>query len=115
MLRIFLRFCISIAVVAVASAEPSATPSQIISHIPRQPVQSSAIAKVGYSKRRHILEIEFVNGAAYRYLEVPVTVYRDLMSSESKARFYDSTIRGHYRSVVVRSQQKERVSTKSTE
>ena len=113
--RIVLIFCISIAVVAVASAEPSATPSQIISRIPRQPVQSSAIAKVGYSKRRHILEIEFVNGAAYRYLEVPLAVYRDLMSSESKARFYDSKVRGHYRSVLVRSQQKERVSTKSTE
>jgi hypothetical protein len=113
--RIVLIFCVSITVVVVASAEPSATPSQIISRIPRQPVQSSAIAKVGYSKRRHILEIEFVNGAAYRYLEVPLAVYRDLMSSESKARFYDSNIRGHFRSVLVRSQQTERGSTKSTE
>jgi KTSC domain len=101
--RSLVVFCISIAVVGVASAEPSATPSQIISHIPRQPVQSSAIAKIGYSKRRHILEIEFVNGAVYRYLDVPVVVYRGLMSAESKARFYDSNIRGHYRSVVVRS------------
>ena len=115
MVRSLVVFCISIAVVGVASAEPSATPSQIISHIPRQPVQSSAIAKIGYSKRRHILEIEFVNGAVYRYLDVPVVVYRGLMSAESKARFYDSNIRGHYRSVVVRSQQKERVSMKSTE
>ena len=104
--------------IAIRSAdctEPSPTPNQIVSRIPRQPVESTAIAKIGYSKRRHILEIEFVNGAVYRYLDVPVTVYRDLMSSESKARFYDSNIRGHYRSVVVRSQQKERVSTKSTE
>lgn len=112
MLRIVLSFWISAAVVAVASAEPSATPSQIISHIPRQPVQSSAIAKIGYSKRRHILEIEFVNGAVYRYLDVPVVVYRDLMSSKSKARFYDSNIRRHYRSVLIRSWQKEQVSTK---
>lgn len=101
--------------VALAWAEPSPTPNQIISRIPRQPVQSSAIAKIGYSKRRHILEIEFVNGAVYRYLDVPVNVYRDLMSAESKARFYDSNIKGHYRSVLIRSQQKERVSTKSTE
>jgi KTSC domain len=95
--------------------EPSPTPNQIVSRIPRQAVQSTAIAKIGYSKRRHMLEIEFVNGAVYRYLDVPVTVYRDLMSSESKARFYDSNIRRHYRSVLVRSQQKERISTKSTE
>jgi hypothetical protein len=106
---------LAVAVVIVASAEPSATPNQIISHIPRQPVQSSAIAKVGYSKRRHALEIEFMNGAVYRYLDVPVTVYHDLMSSESKARFYDSNVRGHYRSVLVRSQQKEPVPAKSNQ
>jgi len=115
MVRSLVVFCISIAVVALASAQPSPTPSHIISRIPRQPVESSAIAKIGYSKRRHILELEFVNGAVYRYLDVPVTVYRDLMSSESKARFYDSNIRRHYRSLLIRSRQKERASAKSTE
>jgi KTSC domain len=109
MRRIVLVFCISTAFVAAAWAEPSPTPNHIISRIPRQPVESIAIAKIGYSKRRHILEIEFVNGAVYRYLDVPVTVYRDLMSSESKARFYDSNIKGHYRSVLIRSRQKEQV------
>ena len=107
MVRSLVIVCISFAVVAVASAEPSPTPSHIISRIPRQPVESTAIAEIGYSKRRHVLEIEFVNGAVYRYLEVPVTVYRDLMSSESKARFYDSNVKGHYRSVLVRPRQKE--------
>jgi hypothetical protein len=92
---------------------PSPTPGRIVSRIPRQPVESTAIARIGYSKHRHILEIEFVNGAVYRYLDVPTTVYRDLMSAESKARFYDSNIKGHYRSVLIRSRQKEQVSTKS--
>jgi hypothetical protein len=113
--RSLVVFCISIAVVPVALAEPSPTPRQVISRIPRQQVESTAIAKVGYSKRRHILEVEFVNGAVYRYLDVPVAVYRGLTSSESKARFYDSNVRGHYRSVLVRSQQKEGASAKSTE
>ena len=89
-------------------SERSPAPSHIVSHIPRQPVQSTAIAKIGYSKRHHILEIEFINGAVYRYLDVPVEVYRDLMSAESKARFYDSNIKGHYRSVLIQSRQKER-------
>ncbi len=80
---------------------------QIVSHIPRDPVNSTAIAKVGYSKRRRILEIEFVNGAIYRYLDVAPSVYRDLMSAASKARFYDFNIRRHYRSVLVRPRQKE--------
>jgi len=106
-LQILLVICISVALVLVAWAEPSPTPNHIVSHIAREPVQSSAIAKVGYSKRRHILEIEFVNGAIYRYFDIPVSVHRDLMSAESKARFYDSNIRKHYRSVLVRPRQKE--------
>jgi len=100
---------------AVASA-PCADPPEsnnsdpIVSHIPRQPIASTAIAKIGYSKRRHILEIEFVNGTAYRYLDVSPSVYRDLLSAESKARFYDFNIKGKYRSVHIR----PRIKDKST-
>jgi KTSC domain-containing protein len=107
MRRIVLVFCISTALVAAACAEPSPTPGHISSRIVRQSVQSTAIAKVGYSKRRHILEIEFVNGAVYRYFDVPLSVHRDLMSAESKARFYDSNIRKHYRSVLVRQREQQ--------
>jgi len=88
-------------------AGPSPTPSHITSRIRRQSVQSTAIAKVGYSKRRHILEIEFVNGAVYRYLDVPLLVYRELMSAQSKARFYDSNIKKHYRSGLVRQREQQ--------
>src|SRR6478735_6178158 len=91
------------------SAEPSPSPSQIISRIPRQHVESTAIAAVGYSKRRHILEIEFVNGAIYRYLDVLPSVYRNLMSADSKARFYDANIRRHYHSVMIRPRHKKDV------
>lgn len=74
----------------------------IISHIPRQAVQSSALATVGYSKRLHALEIEFRDGLIYRYLEVPPTIYRDLVSAPSKARFYNKQVRGKYRCLRVR-------------
>jgi len=99
-------FAVVVAITTTLCAEPS-TPNHIVSHIPREPVQSRAIAKVGYSKRRHILEIEFVNGAVYRYFDIPVSVHHDLMSAESKAGFYDSNIRKHYRSVLVQPRQKE--------
>ena len=66
-----------------------------------------AIAKVGYSKRRRILEIEFVNGAIYRYLNVSASVYRDLMWAQSKARYYDMNIKGTYQSLRVRPRRKE--------
>ena len=93
----------------VASANSSENKSRAItSHIPRQRVQSSALASIGYSKRLHILEVEFVNGAVYRYGEVPPSVYRDLMSTTSKARYYDANIKGNYRSVRVRPRMKSK-------
>jgi KTSC domain-containing protein len=94
----------------VAHAEPARNSTAIVSHIQRQPVQSSGLAAVGYSKRLHVLEIEFTNGAIYRYVEVPPSVHRFLMSAESKARFYDENVRGKYRSIHVRSQPKNSIS-----
>jgi hypothetical protein len=111
--RISLIFCISNAVVAFAWTEPSPAPNHVVSRIPRQPVQSTAIAKIGYSKRRHILEIEFVNGAVYRYLDVPPAIHRGLMSAGSKAQFYDFNVKGHYRSIAIRSLQKQQVPAKN--
>jgi hypothetical protein len=98
---------------ADASAPCADTPESnnsqpIVSHIPRQPIASTAIAKIGYSKRRHILEIEFVNGTAYRYFDISPSVYRDLLSAESKARFYDFNIKGRYRSVHIRPRIKDK-------
>ncbi len=106
-----MRRCSPIALVAslllgavtLASDPPeSRDATGIVSHIRRAPVQSTAIASVGYSKRLHALEIEFRNGAIYRYLEVEALVCQDLMNAPSKARFYDENIRGKYHRVHVR-------------
>lgn len=74
----------------------------LVSRIRREPVTSTAIRSIGYTKRRHILEIEFVNGAVYRYEQVAPTVHRELMAADSKARYYDAKIKGNYSSVRVR-------------
>jgi KTSC domain len=79
----------------------------LTSHIPRQKVASKNLASVGYSKRRHVLEIEFVNGSVYRYLNVAPSVYRDLLVAESKTGYYDSNIKRNYRSVRVRPRVKD--------
>jgi hypothetical protein len=73
-----------------------------VSRIKRVPVESTALATVGYSKRLRALEIEFRNGAVYRYLEVAPDVYDALLHARSKARFYDQNIRRKYRSLHVR-------------
>ena len=75
---------------------------QVTSRITRQPVHSHALAAVGYSKRLHALEVEFVNGAIYRYSNVPPEIYRDLLDAPSKAQFYDENVRGHFPSVHVK-------------
>src|SRR3954451_6658625 len=89
-------FLIGLATVAFAQQDA------IVSHIPRKPVESSAIATIGYSKRLHTLEVEFRNGAIYRYDDVPLYVYNDLITADSKARFYDHNIRRRYHSLHVR-------------
>ena len=102
--RILLVFAIAIFVGQTVRAQSGSTKPEapILSHIPRQRVTSRGIVAIGYSKRLQILEIEFTNGAIYRYLEVPASVHRELMSHDSKARYYDENIRGKYRSVHVR-------------
>jgi hypothetical protein len=110
-LSLILVLCIG---ARVTIANPSENKSSaIISHIPRQRVESTVIAAIGYSKRRHILEIEFVNGAVYRYLDVPPAIYRGLMSAGSKAQFYDFNVKGHYRSIPIRPLQKQQVPAKN--
>ena len=96
-----------ILIVLVGANAAPADPPAIVSRIPRQPVQSTALASVGYSKRLHVLEIEFTNGAVYRYADVPRSIYRGLMSAESKARFYNANIKRKFRSMRVRPRTKK--------
>ena len=90
---------------AIAAEQGSAI--GIVSRIQRQPVESRALAAVGYSRRLRALEVEFRRGGTYRYLDVPAAVYRDLLGADSKAGFYNRNIRGKYRSVYVRPRRKQ--------
>jgi hypothetical protein len=101
--------CVSRLLFANAADNSAANPARrpVTSHIPRESVASKGIASIGYSKRRHILEIQFVNGAVYRYLQVAPSVHRDLMAADSKARYYDANIKGNYPSVRVRPRVKQ--------
>ena len=91
-----------VATIALADPATAPEPTGIVSRIKRFPVQSTALATVGYSKRLRALEIEFRNGAIYRYLDVDPKLYEALLQARSKARFYDENIRGKYRSLHVR-------------
>ena len=60
-------------------------------------MSSSAIRSVGYDEGQEILEIEFINGAVYRYFDVPADVYRGLMAAESHGRYFHQHVGAGYR------------------
>ena len=81
------------------AAEPG---DDVVSNIARMPVESTALASVGYSRGQHILEVEFrKEGLIYRYLDVPEKVFKELLQAPSKAGYYNENIRGHYQSIHV--------------
>ena len=75
---------------------------EVVSRMKRQSVVSTNVASVGYNQHLHVLEIEFSRGAIYRFLDVPRSVYRELMETSSKGHFINENLRGHYRFVHVR-------------
>lgn len=61
--------------------------------IVRSRVSSSAIRSIGYCESDHILEVEFIQRAVYRYYAVPEHVYRAFMSASSHGRFMSYVIK----------------------
>ena len=56
--------------------------------IRRQPVDSEAIASIGYNKETAMLEIEFKDsGEVFRYLGVPEDEYRKLTAAQSMGTY----------------------------
>jgi hypothetical protein len=62
----------------------------------RRSIDSSSIVSVGYDADAATLELEFVNGGVYQYLEVPEFVYRRLLSSSSPGAFVNSMVKPNY-------------------
>lgn len=61
-----------------------------------EPVRSSNVRSVGYSKVDRVLEVAFHSGGLYRYENVPVDVHAALMASPSKGGFLAQFIKGRY-------------------
>jgi len=59
-------------------------------------VRSSSISHVGYDRQTRTLEVEFRNGHAYRYLDVPPQIYHEFMQADSKGRFINFIIKKNY-------------------
>jgi predicted XRE-type DNA-binding protein len=62
----------------------------------REPVDSSAVAAIGYQAAEKTLEIEFVSGEVYRYFKVPDSTYKAFQKAESKGAFFQDRVRGRF-------------------
>jgi hypothetical protein len=83
----------------ISSISIATPPTQTAASIERTPVTSRAIASVGYDPAGRTLEVVFCKGQVRRYFEVPPDVYHDFLAAKSKGRFYNKTIRRHFKSV----------------
>jgi S1-C subfamily serine protease/cytochrome c-type biogenesis protein CcmH/NrfG len=63
------------------------------SGIERKPVSSTTLKSVGYDGTHRVLEIEFHNGSVYQYLDVPKSVYVELMQADSLGRYFNRKIK----------------------
>jgi hypothetical protein len=60
----------------------------------RNPVISSDLKSVGYDLEHKILEVEFKkDGSIYRYSNVPLRLYENLMRAESHGSYFSENIR----------------------
>jgi KTSC domain len=57
-------------------------------------VESSLLANVSYDEPRAILTVEFRAGAVYRYTNVPLQIFQDLLQAGSKGAYFNHHIRG---------------------
>ena len=69
---------------------------KLLRTMPPVELQSSSLAHVAYDRRRAILEVEFRDGATYRYTGVPLRAYRDLLQADSKGAYFNHHIRSRF-------------------
>jgi len=62
----------------------------------RQAVSSSNIVAVGYDEDLQLLEVEFLNGSVYQYMNVPSVVYTQLIEASSAGQFFNTHVKNAY-------------------
>jgi predicted RNA-binding Zn ribbon-like protein len=59
--------------------------------------QSSNVAGFGYDVANQVLTVEFNSGSRYDYYDVPEHIFEGMKSADSKGRYLNAEIKGHYR------------------
>ena len=61
-----------------------------------QPVDSSAIAAIGYNAADEVLCVRFRSGREHEYWSVPPDVYQALLTANSIGRYFNAYIKDCY-------------------
>ena len=61
------------------------------------PIESTLLASAAYRPDRSLLDLEFRDGTLYRFFDVPVACFRQLMVSDSKGTYFNRYIRNRFR------------------
>ncbi len=59
-------------------------------------VASSTFVTIAYDARQQLLELEFCDGAVYRYVGVSPEAHQALVGSSSKGAYFNRVIRGKF-------------------
>ena len=60
-------------------------------------VNSALLASVTYDVGESILQLEFCDGAIYRYFAVPAAIHNGLLAADSKGSYFNRRIRSCFR------------------
>jgi hypothetical protein len=62
----------------------------------KQSVTSRGIQWIRYDEAKNILEVQYASSKAYRYFDVPITVYEWLLKAGSKGKFVNRLVKDKY-------------------
>jgi hypothetical protein len=68
-----------------------------VAAVERIPLDSDALASLGYDPGRRLLEVEFTSGRIYRYFDVPEHEVVRLMQAASRGAYFSERVRDRYR------------------
>lgn len=59
-------------------------------------VESSRIESIAYDENSKVLEINFIEGGTYQYVNVKVDVFEAFLEAESKSEFFLHYVKNKY-------------------
>jgi len=62
----------------------------------RYPIESSNLDSVGYDEVNKVLEISFISGGIYQYIDVEPQVYEGLLYADSAGKYFHRNIKGQF-------------------